>query len=57
MPECHTAALNPKNSLNFFSNSHVNPISGSKINACKPFFNFSSIVLKYTIVFPDPVVP
>jgi len=33
IPECHTAALKPKNSLNFFSNSPVKPISGSKINA------------------------
>ena len=33
IPECQIAALKPKNSSNFFSNSEVSPISGSKIIA------------------------
>ena len=31
IPECQIAALKPKNSSNFFSNSVVSPISGNKI--------------------------
>ena len=46
IPECHTAASNPKYSLNFFSNSLVKPISGISINACKPLFNLFSMLLK-----------
>ena len=57
MPECQTDGLNPKNSLNFFSNSAVNPISGNSIKACLFFSKISNMCLKYTMVFPEPVVP
>ena len=55
--ECQIAGLKPKKSINFFSNSFVNPISGNKIKAWKPFSIFFLIASKYTIVLPDPVVP
>ena len=32
IPECQIAGANPKKSMNFFSNSDVKPISGSKIS-------------------------
>ena len=44
--ECQIAASNPKNFLNFFSNSPVSPISGNKINDCFPWCMIFSIALK-----------
>ena len=57
IPECQTAGLIPKNSINFCSNCPVNPISGNKIKPWKPFLIMIFKVSKYTIVFPEPVVP
>ena len=57
IPECHSAGSKPKYSLNFFSNSLVNPISGNKISPWYPLSIFSFIDSKYTIVFPEPVIP
>ena len=56
-PECHTAALKPKYSLNFFSNWPVKPISGNKIKPWYPCFIRFFKASKYTRVLPDPVVP
>ena len=56
-PLCRTAAASPKRARTRPSSWGVRAISGTRYTACLPVSRACSIALRYTSVFPDPVIP